>query len=348
MAAEALQRSTSTALVDDIAKVLTQHEVSEQAVIVAVSGGADSTALLLVLADLRERLSLNLTAAHLNHRWRPDSRADADWVADLCSRLSVPFVLRTATDAELDQSRSEGGARRMRRQFLASVAHERGSSWVAAAHTADDQVETVLHRLLRGTGPRGLAGMSRVAHLAEATRIIRPLLEVPRSEIERWLTDRRQSWRTDATNDDPRFTRNRIRHALLPTLRSEFNPRVDAAILRLARQCSDVAGWLRESAAEPLRMAALHREPSAVRLSVTSLQSSPRVVVRELFSVLWSEQQWPAQGIGFAEWERLADAALGEEVQCRFQLPGPVDVVRDGDLLRLQWQSTKSSPPDAG
>ncbi|MCA9052645.1 MAG: tRNA lysidine(34) synthetase TilS [Planctomycetaceae bacterium] len=326
--------TSSTAFLDRIAACLLRAGIEETRVVVAVSGGADSTALLLALYGLRDRLRLKLTAAHLDHGWRSESAADAEWVARLCTVLSVDVVSRRHSESMLTPQ-TEAAARTVRRQFLAETAAAVGAAWIATAHTADDQVETVLHRLLRGTGPRGLAGMSAVAPFGDHLRIVRPMLDVGRSELEQWLTKQNQSWRTDLTNSDTRYTRNRIRHTLLPLLREQFNPQVDAAVLRLSRQCGELSAVARTAAEEAVAAARLDLHREVVRLDVSMLTQLPRPVLRELFVVVWAQQQWPEQSMGFNEWELLAETAAASENKARFQLPGGIEVTRDTGVLRL-------------
>ena len=326
--------TSSTAFVERIAAVLARAGAKETRLVVAVSGGADSTALLVALAELRERLGLQLTVAHLDHGWRPESGADAEWVARLCADRQIEFVSRRLA-VPMSTTGSESAARTARRRFLAETADSVGAPWIATAHTADDQVETVLHRLLRGTGPRGLAGMSVVSPLNRKVRIVRPLLDMWRSELQNWLTQRDQSWRIDITNSDTRYTRNRIRHELLPLLRESFNPQVDAAVLRLSRQCAEIAEWLRSAAEQGFAAARLDLTADTVRLQASVIADLPRPVVRELFVVVWTRLDWPLQSMGFDEWELLAASAVSGVDRLRFQLPGGIDVARTGGVLRL-------------
>ena len=141
-------------------------------------------------------------------------------------------------DSESRLNVSEESARDVRYVYLQQVATEQHCGFVAVAHTADDQVETLLHHILRGTGLAGLRGMPAEREFGES-RLIRPLLTVRRADVEAYLTAIDQPFRSDATNAEERFTRNRIRHILLPLLRERFNPQVDAALLRLGEQAQD-------------------------------------------------------------------------------------------------------------
>lgn len=322
-------------LVDRASVALLDLGVRGCAVAVAVSGGADSTALLAILAELRNPLQLTVTAAHLDHALRPESALDAAWVAELCQRLQVPLTSRRRAPPLRGQGVSEATARDWRRAFLVEAATSVQARIVATAHTADDQAETVLHRLLRGSGPRGLGGIAPIAPLTDTMRLVRPLLGISRSEIEAWLRARNQAWRTDDSNADLRFTRNRIRQQLLPLLQREFNPQATTALVRLARQCRDVSDWLRVCANEALTAARLEQQSDAVRLDLGKLERLPRVVLRELFVSLWEQQSWPQQAMGFDQWDVLADAANGRGPS-RCQLPDGIDVSREGQMLRLR------------
>ena len=196
-------------------------------VAIAVSGGADSVALLRVLLDLREELGIVLFVAHFNHQLRgDDSDADERFVADLVAKHDLPFYAGRADVREHAAAHKlslEHAARELRYRWLTELAQEQGMNTIATAHTSDDQAETVLMKFLRGAGTRGLAGIHSVLK-RDGIRIIRPLLETPRAEVESYLTACGQPWRDDHTNQDTQFTRNRIRHELLPLLQRDYNP----------------------------------------------------------------------------------------------------------------------------
>jgi tRNA(Ile)-lysidine synthase len=332
-------RSDSTADIprfeQRLAAQLERACVRSTLVVVACSGGADSTALLLGLDRLRRDFQLTLTAAHLDHGLRPDSGHDAEAVRQLSAELGIHCVTRTATTTLRADRVSEEAARDWRREFYRDTAREQRASWVATAHTADDQAETVLHRIVRGTGVRGLTGIAAIRPLGPDTMLLRPLLGTTRAELEDWLRSQGRTWRTDPTNAEPRFTRNRIRNNLLPQLRREFNPQVDAALQRLAEQAGEINLWLTEQADRALAQALLEATPSLVRLSVAPLSSWPAVVVREAFVRLWHQQGWREQGLTSDHWNRLARCAQSTQTTDRWQLPHGIDVRREGTLLRL-------------
>jgi tRNA(Ile)-lysidine synthase len=229
-----------------------------ETVLVAVSGGADSVALLLVLGDLRAVLGIVLLVGHVHHGLRPEADRDAELVGRLCARLGVPFHLeRVAVDrkgtsrGDEPWSGVEAEARRVRYAAFRRLAAATGAARVATAHTADDQAETVLMRLLQGAGPRGLAGIPPIRDL-----FIRPLIDVRRTEIEADLRRRGEPWVEDAMNRDARFLRARIRHDLLPFLETRFEPRLVARLGRSADLTRALVADLDRRAAEVLDGAA--------------------------------------------------------------------------------------------
>jgi tRNA(Ile)-lysidine synthase len=204
-------------------------------VVVAVSGGADSTALLATLTALVRRgaLDLALTVAHLNHRMRGvASDRDATFVGELADRFGLPFFLGTSDALSAVRANREAAARDERHAFLARVARQWGASHTALAHTRDDQAETVLLRLARGAGPASLAGMRMVRD----DGVVRPFLDQPRAACVGYLRDREIGWIEDESNADESYFRNRVRRRLLPLLDAELGVDVRSRLARLAEQ----------------------------------------------------------------------------------------------------------------
>src|SRR5262245_33636324 len=270
-------------------------------VVVAVSGGPDSVALLRAIV---EAIPGRVVVAHVNHGWRGAvSDADERFVRDLAARLrgNDPRVSLAVHRAALPDAREnrEADARRQRYEWLSKVAAECGIHSIATGHTADDQAETVLFRLLRGTGFDGLRGIAAVRPLAGSVRLIRPLLSVSRQEIIDYLAERGQDFRTDESNADRRFTRNRIRHELLPLLAREYNPRVRETLCRLASQAGEVHTAFRDVAVELL---ALARKPPAGPMEVLDAQilaDAPVSVLRRAWRLIWKQNDWPMGEMGF-------------------------------------------------
>ena len=225
-------------------------DLAGRSVAVAVSGGVDSTALAAALAERARRHRLVLSIAHVNHGLR-GAEADADETAvrALATRLGVPFaaarVAPHAARARAASSRArptvQEAARRLRERALRALAAQLGAERIATAHTADDQAETVLLRLLRGTGPAGLAG---IPPRSPDGVLVRPLLRTSRAEVLAYAEARGLAWREDPSNTDARYARSRLRHHWLPGLRDAFNPRLLRALVDLAEASREESEWI--------------------------------------------------------------------------------------------------------
>lgn len=278
-------------------------------VVVAVSGGADSVALLRAMARLNSDGPGRLAAAHFNHGLRGQESADDErFVTDLCRRLEVPCEIGRPGEplAESAPDGIEDAARTARYDFFSRAAERLGARYLATAHTADDQAETILHRILRGTGIAGLAGMSRARPLSPAVTLIRPLLEVSRRAVIEYLTALGQPYRTDSSNADRQFTRNRIRHDLLPRLAAEYNAEVAEALLRLGSLAGEVQAVVEGLVDELADRALVEQDQNELRIDAAVLAGQPAYLVRETLIALWRRQQWPMQAMGRQQWELLA------------------------------------------
>lgn len=301
--------------------------------VVAVSGGPDSVALVRALLAVRPE-ETPLVLAHLNHQLRGgDSDADEAFVRAFAAP-HLPVVCHRLDIAALAGGDNlEAVARRERYRWLADVARAHDLRFVATGHNANDQAETVLHRLLRGAGIDGLRGIAARRPLADGVEVVRPLLDVTRDEIEAYLVELGQEARHDTSNDDRRFTRNRLRHELLPLLARDYNPRVVEVLGRLARQADEAAREEESRAAELLRHAELPRAGTTVVLDAEALRGASRREVRAALRLVWRRERWSMDRMTFADYERVA--ALAEAEHGAHDLPGGVQARRAGRVLRL-------------
>ncbi len=303
-------------------------------VVLAVSGGADSMALFRATEAVANEAGSAPVVAHFDHGLRSESGRDAAWVeAQAGSGGAECFIGRS--ECAVSESRGvEERARKERYRFLLGVAEARGATFVATAHTADDQAETVLFQLLRGSGLRGLRGIPRRRRLSERVTLIRPFLEVSRSRIESYLDSIGQPFLTDRSNTDLAFSRNRLRHDLLPRLREGINPRLDEALRRLSRQAGEASEVVARLARRELKAALIEGSAEQVRLKCDRLRRRPRALIRETIALAWRRAGWPRQAMSFAHWDALADLVIGGG---RRSLPGGVDARRKrGELLLVR------------
>jgi tRNA(Ile)-lysidine synthase len=235
------------AVLDTVRATVRRHAMlaDGEHVLIAVSGGADSTALLSLLQTLAPDYRLRLSALHVDHRLRPDSSRDAEHARALGARLGVRVDVSTVTVSS--HGSPEDAARRARYTALEAHAERIGADRIAVGHTADDQAETVLMRVIEGTGLRGLAGIPPTRG-----RIIRPLLDVRRQALKAYLGTIALGWIEDPTNRDVRFLRNRIRHDLLPFLATAHAGDLSATLARVAREARQAVDTLERVAADAL------------------------------------------------------------------------------------------------
>jgi tRNA(Ile)-lysidine synthase len=343
-------------LENEVSKSWPPADWQDVGVVLAVSGGADSVALTRTMAGVRIPGAGRLSVAHFNHHLRgTDSQADQQFVQDLCRRLALECVVGHGDESgpETTGDGLEAACRAARYAFLQQAAEALGARYVVTAHTADDQAETVLHHVLRGSGLAGLAGMARTRPLGPAVTLMRPMLGVRRHEVLAYLKDLDQPFRHDQSNLDPRFTRNRIRHELLPLIAREYSAAVVESLVRLSALAADVQRVVERAAERLLESAVIEEDAWGVVLHCPTFAAQDRHLVRESFVSLWRRQGWPLQDMGYAQWNLLADLAVGErsEAACSRELehgthkqrcpsfkrvfPGSIMVERRGQQLAL-------------
>ncbi|WP_027717444.1 tRNA lysidine(34) synthetase TilS [Desulfovirgula thermocuniculi] len=303
-------------------------------VLVAVSGGPDSVALLHLLWRLRAELGISLAVAHLNHMIRgEEARADALFVQDLARSLGLAaFVEEFDVPAFREKTRLslQEAAREARYQFLEALARREGTSRVALGHHADDQAETVLLNFLRGAGPAGLKGIPPVRGI-----YIRPLLCVRRKEIEAYCRQFSLPAREDPSNKKPVYTRNRLRLELIPHLEKEYNPRLVRSLVNLAELCREENAYLEEQAARLLQEALRAAGGGALALDARALRSAPRALARRVVRQAWRRLTGAPGELSFERVEAVM-GLLEEGGEGRLvELPRRVGVRRLGGELRF-------------
>lgn len=311
----------------------------------AVSGGADSVALLVLLAHARAQLGIVLSVVHFNHKLRGKaSDSDERFVSALAEEFGLTLHLGRADvagKAKREKANLEDAARRARYSFFERLADQGLLDVVATAHTMDDQAETVLAHVLRGTGLAGLAGIH-----SEAGRVKRPLLAFRRHDLRKYLRQCKQSWREDATNRDTRRTRARMRKKLLPLLLKDFNPAAVEHLAGLARRAGEHALFLGHLS-ERLLSNLVHRDAAGARISLSDLLNplnfssaqaacplSNALIERIVASLKTRRGQ-----LSSAHLDAVARLAQAGEPGKLLQLPGGVDVLRERDSLLFRPRS---------
>lgn len=320
--------------------------------VVGVSGGPDSVCLLHVLHSLAPDLGLRLVVAHFNHGLRgAEAEQDALLVQETCQRLHLPIVVGTGDINVYRQehprvSSIEAAARALRYSFFLDVAEAQGASGLALGHTADDQVETVLLHLIRGAGPTGAAGMTPVARWQEresgrAITLLRPLLTVAKADTLAYCRRHQLSYAFDSTNASPAFTRNRLRHEVLPLLRV-INPTVDASLLRFSGLLrEEEAYW--EAQIQDVRPSAIVDTPAGLALERRALQKLPLPLVRRLIRLVYLETTGTLEGLEASHVDavlRLLQSGSGKQAQL------PDQVVVTASRSRLLFGRAAGETPE--
>ena len=328
----------TTAFVHQLATALPPAQWQNVTAIVAVSGGADSVALLRGMQLILPNRGCRLIVGHFNHRLRTDADADEHFVRELAERLRIPCkVGRAESNLALQTGGSlESAARDARYAFLQSVANEMGARYLVTAHTADDQAETILHRIIRGTGLRGLSGMGRTRELSPHLTIVRPLLSRSRKDIEVFLAELGQSFREDASNRDSRLTRNWLRHELLPLLSVKGNTKIAEALLRLGQCANEVTSYLERTATAQLEHCFITGDDQ-IEIDCEALCKQDPLIIKTMLMLLWRRQGWPEQRMTFGKWEELCRIVIEDAAASPTQiiLPGRIRATRANKTLTL-------------
>ncbi len=322
--------------------------------VVAVSGGPDSVALLRLLHATWEKHGTAVApiiVAHVNHGLRgEESDTDERFVRRLAQSLDLEIHVSKlqhekptneqskeqshqggeSKPAELvsELSLSEANLRDCRYRTLIEIAKKTDSRYIATGHTRDDQIETILFRIFRGTGINGLTGIPNLRVVDEAVSIVRPLLAATKQEVLNALREIGQEFRHDASNSESIFTRNFLRNEILPQIRERFGA-VDESISRLGIQASEIQEFL-DSEAAKLGAAIVSQSPQAVELDCRVLADVSQVLVRQFLIQIWNQQQWPLQSMTFQWWREVGEALQDLESQSILNLPDSIRMEKTG------------------
>ena len=326
-------------LINSVRTFFRQQNIEHTTGVIAISGGPDSVALAHVLIELsRQGLLGRVVLAHVNHLLRGDeSDADEAFVLKLAEAWDIPCRttrIDVAGEARQQSENLEKTARELRYAWLTEVVRAENAGWLATGHSADDQAETVLHRLLRGTGLQGLTAIARRRPLCDRGELIRPLLDVRRADILAHLQAENLAFCQDRTNLDLSFTRNRLRLELLPHLAEQYQPAIVEVLCRLADQAQAVQSEIARLTDELFRRAELPRAGPLVILQAEVLAAASHHLVCEAFRRLWQREHWPMDAMDHRAWLRLADLAHGQSGGGD-DYPGGIRARRRGNVVQL-------------
>lgn len=314
-------------------------------IVIGCSGGADSVGLVCALSELRPA-NTTLVVAHFNHRLRGDeSDGDQVFVENLASKLNLAFESESVPpDSQL--ATDESTLRNARYEFFRHAAGKSGARYVAVAHTADDSVETTLHNLIRGTGLKGLGGIPPFRDLGPDLVLIRPLIDVWRTELEDYLRSRDQTYRQDSSNQKDEYTRNRIRNQLIPFITASFCPQAKQAIHRTsmivgdAHEALDNLGrtWLAEAIESQTNESVILRRPPNESVAWPIFQLA--------LASLWHQQEWPLQAMTANHWaiiRELWENSSSESMS--IELPGKIKLTSNAKRWVIERKRVTNGMP---
>jgi len=297
-------------------------------ILIGVSGGPDSLTLLLQLFNLKSKLGLTLHIAHLDHGLRKDSGSDANFVKVLAKKLNIPISIKKINPELFKEKGSlEELCREARLDYFIQIAKKIKANKVALGHNLDDQAETILMRLLRGTGLFGLAGISLMRKI-KGTTFIRPLLETSRHEIDKYLIRRKIKPRIDSTNKEDLFFRNKIRHQLMPLLKSKYNQNIVEVLANLAESVSFDYEFLKQVA---LRSAKGNNANLNIKRILKLHPSILRLKIRQSIDAL----QGNTRRIGFVHVKEIEDLLNHRPKGSIVDLPKGISVQKTHNCLRF-------------
>jgi len=341
------RRSDKSNLVQRVQKTLVAHQMINKGdgVLVGVSGGPDSMALLCVLSRLASDLDFHLGVAHLNHCLRgAEGERDADLVCSFARQLGIPFHIGSAHVLKVKKKLKlslEDAARRVRYAFFKKIMRTEGYDRLAVGHQMNDNAEQVMLALLRGAGPRGLSGIAPV----RGEGVIRPLLYASRTDIEAFLDKEGIVTVEDTSNDNPQFLRNRIRHQLLPLLAAEYNGRISEHLNRLAEITRTDEAWLEDVVSNAYEEVKRDAPKGCIHLSNDALLLMPTALRRRLVRKALAKLKGNLRRISFAHVEAATDLIMGKKGEKTSHLPNGIRVLRYQNLLILEQAVDKPRTP---
>ncbi|MFY7801749.1 MAG: tRNA lysidine(34) synthetase TilS [Dolichospermum sp.] len=299
----------------------------DQRLLVAVSGGQDSLCLIKLLLDLQPKWAWNLAIAHCDHCWREDSQANADHVQNLAQHWHIPFYLETANEPV----NSEATARNWRYHALTKIAQTHHYQYVITGHTASDRAETLLYNLIRGTGADGLQALTWQRPLTDDIILVRPLLEITRSQTEQFCQDFNLPIWEDSTNQNLQYPRNRIRQELIPYLKVNFHSQVETNLAQTAELLQAEVEYLEQTAHHWRLEASVKGEKQDLQLNRQILKTLPlalqRRVIRQVLQNILPESP------NFEHIEKLVALITAPNRSQTDPFPGGVTAIVQGDWI---------------
>ncbi len=308
-----------------------------QKLLVAISGGQDSLCLIKLLLDLQPKWGWDIAIAHCDHCWREDSQANAHHVENLAQSWNTPFYLETANEPV----NSEATARNWRYQAFTKIAQVYNYQYIITGHTASDRAETLLYNLMRGTGADGLQALTWQRPLTDNIFLVRPLLEVTRSQTEQFCQEFNLPIWEDSTNQNLQYARNRIRQELIPYLKEKFNPQVEANLAQTAELLQAEVEYLEQTAHQWRLEASAKGEKGDFQISRRILQKAPLALQRRVMRQVL--QEILADAPNFEHIEKITALITAPNRSQTDPFPGGATAIVQGDWICINYIRSQES-----
>nr|MBU1328231.1 tRNA lysidine(34) synthetase TilS [Candidatus Omnitrophota bacterium] len=307
-------------------------------VLVGLSGGPDSVTLLHVLYSLKKEYSLNILLAHLDHKFRgEESRADRKFCEDLAKKYNLEIVWEEIDVPRISKEKGispEEAARFERYDFFKRLAKKRDINKIAVGHTSDDQAETVLMRIIRGAGMKGLGGISPVKDI-QGFKIIRPLIEISRKEVEAFILETGLKFRKDSSNNKTIFTRNKIRLELIPLLEKNFNSNIKKVLANMAENLRTEDEFLNKHAKRKFRSVSKVSQEE-ILIDIKKFKKQPEAVRKRILRAALEEFKGDLRRLTYQHWKEMEDLIDNRPVNSIVDLPAGISVAKDRTNIVLK------------
>ena len=317
-------------LSESVKNVIEKHNMidSGESVVVAVSGGPDSVTMLHILNSLRSEFGFKIHIAHLNHMLRKDSKRDLRFVERLAKNLNLPITTREINVLKLAKKDSiEQVARRIRLDFLFDLAKSINTKKIALGHTKDDQAETILMRLIRGTGLYGLGGILPIRKISGFT-IIRPLIEFERKDVLRYLKKNKFKSVLDASNFNSKFLRNKVRKELLPVLEKKFNRNIKEVLCNLSSIAQSDYDYLSLISKKVFKDVRCKFCKDKIELDITKLKNLHKSLQRMVLRLALEKLQGDTRRLNYKHWEEIEALLYSRPSNSIVDLPRQMSVLK--------------------
>lgn len=307
-------------------------------VLVGLSGGPDSVTLLHVLYNLKNEYSLTILIAHLDHRFRgEESRADRKFCEELAKKYSLEIVWEEIDVPRISKEKGispEEAARFERYGFFKRIAKERGVDKIAVGHTRDDQAETVLMRIIRGAGMKGMGGISPVKDI-QGFKIIRPLIEISRKEVEAFISETGLNFRKDSSNEKAIFTRNRIRLELIPLIEKDFNSNIKEVLANMAENLQAENEFLIKYANRKFKSMSKIKQ-GEIHIDIKKFKKQPSAIRKRILRAALEEFKGDLRKLTYQHWKEMEELINNRPVNSIVNLPAGISVAKDRTNIVLK------------